>query len=561
MSDIRLEDISIHAWIQQHQIKTEKGEVLNFNEHPFLFDIYSDDSQFLAVMKAAQVGMSTLEVIKNFYDAMRYKMDIIYTLPTDNDVELFVGGKVNRLIEQNPILQEYTKDKDTIEQKRVANSMIYFRGTKSKTAALMIPADRVVNDEKDASDQVTVKGYENRTIHSKYKQKHTLSHPSVPGFGVDVEWQISDQKYWFIKCPHCALEQYMNWPESIDLDKKIFVCKNCGGEIDNKSRRMGRWVAKFTNCKCGHKKHNEKCVECECVDYKNARKYSGYWVSLLMCSWVSAEEIIEKFVDPDNTEDNFFNKTIGIPFVGKGNKLIREHIMQNVVSELLQPEDTERIVIGVDTGLRLDYVMGSEKGLFYQGDAKTYGELDALMMRWKKAIAVVDGGGDLIGSREFQNRWKGRVYLGYLTGDKKVTDDIGWNDDEHTASIDRNKYIQLVVDEFISGRIPLQGTEDDWHEYWLDWNNLHRIKVLDSVTNQFKGFKWVRSGRDHRALATVLFRAGLSRFSSNKGFVVRPKKQLIKESPTIQPDGTMDQTYKDIVKRSTKKKADWRKMR
>src|SRR3990167_6401767 len=105
-------------WLGENKIRNEKGDLIEFDSHPFLIDIYDDNSQNLTVMKAAQVGLSTLQILKNHRDAKRYKMDIIYTLPTDNDVRVFVGGKVNRIIANNPTsLLKDVADKDSIEQK------------------------------------------------------------------------------------------------------------------------------------------------------------------------------------------------------------------------------------------------------------------------------------------------------------------------------------------------------------------------------------------------------------------------------------------------------------
>src|SRR3990167_4157876 len=84
-------DAGILEWITAG-VNNEKGEPIEFDTHPFLMDIYDDNSQNLTVMKAAQVGMSTLQILKNHNDAKRQKMDIIYTLPTDGDVRVFVGG-------------------------------------------------------------------------------------------------------------------------------------------------------------------------------------------------------------------------------------------------------------------------------------------------------------------------------------------------------------------------------------------------------------------------------------------------------------------------------------
>src|SRR3990167_6974919 len=193
-----MRDKGIHSWIKTNELKNEKGDLIEFINHLFLYDIYADRSPYLCIMKAAQVGASTLEVVKNIYDAYKQKMDIIYILPTDQDVSTFVGGKVNRIIAQNPILHEYTKDKDTIEQKQIDNSMLYFRGSWTKKSEIMVTADRLVKDEKDSCKQDVLSDYQARLQHSKYRQEHTFSHPSVPGFGVDVEWQESDQKHWFI---------------------------------------------------------------------------------------------------------------------------------------------------------------------------------------------------------------------------------------------------------------------------------------------------------------------------------------------------------------------------
>src|SRR3990167_5471540 len=177
-------DNGILDWMSEKKIRNEKGDLVEFDMHPFLVDIYDDNSQYLTVMKAAQVGMSTLQIIKNHRDAKRFKMDIIYTLPTDQDVRIFVGGKVNRIIANNQVMLADVADKDSIEVKQIGDSVIYFRGTWSKKAAIMVTADRLVHDEKDSSKLDVISDYQARLQHSKYKQIHTFSHPSLPETGV-----------------------------------------------------------------------------------------------------------------------------------------------------------------------------------------------------------------------------------------------------------------------------------------------------------------------------------------------------------------------------------------
>ena len=98
------EQHSIHAFIGKHDIKTDTGVPLDFKDHQFMWDIYRDLSPYQVIMKAAQVTMSTCATIKAFWIAKYKGMDLIYTLPTESDRNTFVGGKVNRIVAQNPIL-------------------------------------------------------------------------------------------------------------------------------------------------------------------------------------------------------------------------------------------------------------------------------------------------------------------------------------------------------------------------------------------------------------------------------------------------------------------------
>lgn len=500
-------DVSIIDWITRNNIKNEKGQPLDFRDHAFLFDIYRNQAKNLCIMKAAQVGMSTCEIIKNHYDAKRYDMDIIYTLPTDADVSVFVSGKVNRIIANNPCMLQDVKDKDSIEQKAVGESMIYFRGTWTKKAAIMVTADRLSHDEKDSSKLDVITDYQARLQHSNFKQTHTFSHPDIVESGVHRDFIDSDQKHWFVRCPHCDFWQFLSWDTvnpkkmSVDIDRKIFICKKCQGELDDDVRRHGQWVAKYP----------ERTWD----PIKNPDGRDGFWVPLLISTRVSAAEIVDKYKHPDTTPWFFNTRILGLPHADGASKLIREHFLRNLTGIAYAPGTEERSIMGIDTGLKLDFVIGNKRGIFHAADADDYGVLNGYMQRWPKMIAVIDAGGDLIGSRKFYERWPGRVFLCFLQGDRKTKELVTWKsgDEFGTVLADRNRMIQLVVDEFRDKRLPVHGTEGDWFEYYQDWGNLSRIKVLDPDTNVVKGYKWVRSARDHKALATVFWRVGMMRFA------------------------------------------------
>ena len=488
---MKLEDISIIAWIQEHKIKTEAGYPLDLKSHRFLFKPYSDFSPKQVTLKAAQIGYSVLASLKALWAAKKKGIDIIYTMPTREDVQVFVGGKVNRIIAQNPILQEYTQDKDTVEQKAVGDNMIYYRGTMTKRSAISVTADLLIHDEEDFSDQIIIADYESRLQHSKYAWHWHFGHPSTEGTGISKYWVKSDQKHWFIKCIHCNEYQYLSFPESICEEKQIYQCKKCKKEITDTDRQNGEWVKRYKN-----------------------KEFSGYWIPLLIAPWVSAERIFKYHKEKD--EEYFYNRVLGLPFVGSGNKVHEDDILGNLTNEINAQKG--RIVIGVDTGINLDYVIGNEQGLFYFGSTKKYSDIEKLMKQYN-AYAVFDQGGDIIGVRELRDKYPGRVFLCHYRQDRRTMELVQWGEDKEMGNVivDRNRMIQLVIDEFKDRRIPLQGNKADWWDFWLHWNNIYRVREEDNL-GVMKN-KWMRSGHDHFVHSVIYWRVGMSKFAGGRGRV------------------------------------------
>jgi hypothetical protein len=374
---------------------------------------------------------------------------------------------------------------------------------------MMVSSSLNVHDELDASDQNVIQNYETRLQAQANSWRWYFSHPSVIDYGVDKYWQQSDQKHWFIDCPHCKQKQFLSFPENIDKVKQVFICKHCLGELSNEVRENGRWIPKYS-----------KEWQAENI----IKPFSGYWISQLMCSWITAEKILDDFAN--KPADYFYNYVLGLPYSGGDSKLTQKHLFQNLTGINTAAEDKERIVIGIDTGNKIDYVMGNQRlGLFFHGETDNYNTLDTLMRRYPKAIAIIDAGGDYIGAQQFAERWIGRVFKCYTSQTIQGDTFTRWGEGDKYGEVfaDRNRAIQQVVDEFRTKKIPLQGTESDWLEYWMDWSNLSRIKIFDPKTNQLRNTKWVRNGRDHKALATMLWRVGIDKFTDIQAQIVYPK--------------------------------------
>lgn len=496
-----LDQVSIHSWIRNNQIKTERGELLDFHTHRFLFDIYADRSLLICSMKAAQVGFTTYQILKSAHEAKNDGIDIIYVLPTADDVVQFSGGKTNRIIDHNPILQTWTKDKDTIEQKKFGKSTIYYRGCSTERTALMISANKIIIDEFDRCPPEITEQYDSRLQHAINPRKAYFSNPTIFEFGIHKYWLQSDQKKWHVT--HSCGNRFPLEEDCINYNNQIFECPFCKKEITDEERRMGEWIPTAKGI------------------------WSGYWIPLWINPMFNARKITE--YKKTKTAEYFANMVSGLPYMASGNKVSATTII-NCISGKLNDQN-ERVIIGVDLGLPNYYVLANKNGFFFYGkcsDPSTgkdpYQELEALLIRFPNSILISDQGGDLSGIRILQSKYPGRVFLVWYRSDRKTTEIIDWGKGEEYGKVlaDRNRLIQMFIDEMKDRRVNFNGTESDWQEYILHWLNIYRTWEKDDAgeIDKTKGFKWNRTGPDHFVHATMYARIGLDKFQTMMAEIV-----------------------------------------
>lgn len=496
-------------WIAKYQIKNEAGLPIEFDNHKFLYDIYNDMSPFQVVLKPPQIGMTVLQLLKSLWIAHKKGLDIIYTLPTQGDVNDMAGGKINRIIAQNPILKQWVKDHDTVEQKSVGKQIIYYRGTFTNKQAMMVSSDLNIHDEVDASDPDVILQYETRLQAKANGKRWYFSHPSVAGFGVDVYWQQSDKKEWHITCPHCNKEQILQFPDNIDYTTKQYICSYCKKQISDDVRKNGVWKPTAQGI------------------------FSGYHISQLMCPWITVDKILKD--KEEKNEQYFWNYVLGLPYVGSDNKIQPEVVLRNVTA--LSNSQQGRVIIGVDTGLPIHYVLMNKEGIFHYGKCSDpltgkdpYKELESFLIRFPNSVLVSDQGGDLIGIRQLQSKYPGRVFLCYYRKDRKSKEMIQWgeHDEFGTVTVDRNRMIQLIVEQMRDvGRIRLNGTKDEWNEYATHFGNIYReLKVSgntpgkDVSTNYGVELIWKRTGPDHFVHSTLYAMVGYDKFKEESATII-----------------------------------------
>lgn len=389
--------------------------------------------------------------------------------------------------------------------------------------AMMVPSGLNIHDEVDASDSNVITQYETRLQAQKDGGwRWYFSHPSLMGHGVDVYWQQSDQKEWYIKCNHCNYEQSLKWPDSVSVERSCFVCRDCGEELSESARvGHGRWLNRDGTPWNG--------------TVSGEYKFSGWHVSQLMLANKSAAQIIEAYNDPLKDQQYFTNYVLGLPYAGSDDRVEPAVVLRNCVDSVNLQE--KRIVIGCDTGHGLHYVVGNSDGVFYYGDdhnttaSRTpYDTIRGFLNRWPKSVAVFDQGGDLIGVRQLQHEYPGRVFLCYYQQDRKSVEIVDWGEgDEYwKVRVDRNRMMTLMVEQLRDiGRYKFNGKTEDWQDFAEHFKYIYREKIemkdtkgKDNSTLYANKYVWKRNGPDHWCHALLYFSVGMQRFGGGKAAII-----------------------------------------
>lgn len=533
--------LSFLEWVLQNKIKTERGLPVEFREHLFLYDIYDDWNPKQAAVKSSQIGFSLMAVLKSLYAAKMREYNVIYTLPTFDFIRQFVPEKVNKVIEVNEDSMSgwIQGKKDTLDQKQVGDRTIYFTSAfehKAKVGesakGIALTSDLNLHDEVNRSSLSIIEQYRSRLDFSKYKGQWMFSNPTFPNVGVSEWWNRSDQKHWFITCSRCKHKQYMSWPDSVDKEKEVYVCKKCGRELSYNDRRVGEWVKKWSN----------------------KDEISGYWINQMMAPWKPAHELIslEKEKDPAY----FHNFVLGLPYAGSDVVVDSDLILNNITQKESSKAD---VAMGVDVGIKKHVVVGTEYGIFQVFKTESWEDVERVFLKYD-ATMVIDALPDITIPRELVEKYKGRVFINYYkrgTKDRSAVD-FKKKDKYGVVYTDRTRIIEQAVDELAKGKRKFHLSHKELEEYIEHWSNMYRYTEEDRMGNPV--VRWESSTNDdHYVHAHAYYLIALEKAKSREGSVFRDKKGKGihgEESFVVDDEGKMPgMDIKDFV---GKPKKDWR---
>lgn len=504
------------AFVIHNKLVNENGQPITFNRHKFLIDFYMDNSPRIVCKKCGQIGFSTAAIIRSFHLANCIGANVIYTLPSKPIIKDFVTPKVNPLIESNPALASMVGDVDSMGLKKVGERFVYFRSSWDEASGISISAHILINDELDRSNQKSIRTYKTRLDAASLDRPDLgwwwkFSNPSIPGYGVDEDWQISDQKHWMIKCSSCNGWQYLMFPDSINFETQQYQCVKCKRPLSDQDRINGRWVQKYFG-----------------------RNVSGYWINQMMAVWIPASKIIE---DSLGDQSVFHNFTLGEPYINADFAVTREAIVK-----CLYPTTNPKtnVAIGVDNGIVKHVVIGNKYGIFKVYKTEDWGQIEQDLVRYN-AYMVCDANPYPTPVMQLVRKYRSRVFAQYYDEDKKQEGIVRWGEGDNYGVVksDRTKIIDAVVSDISNQEIlyNLSQTELENEEYINHWQNMYR--AIESNEKGMQKAVWITpDGKpDHYAHATVYWREAMLKTLSAGDVVVTPStKQEAKQEAVIISD-------------------------
>ena len=495
-------------WVKRRKLVNEVGNRIEFSNHAFLADIFSDMSPRQVWLKGSQIGLTTTQVFKTIWLSEKRGFQIIYTMPTVEHVQKIVGSKVDKILSLNRGLRDSMgagRDrKDTTYEKHFGLGVIHYLGTFKEVHGISITSDLNLHDELDRSDLGVVEIYESRLQHSRYKGQWMFSNPSYPEIGVDFFWRMSDQKHWFVKCPSCNCYQYIDWfgidYDNVDKEQKEYVCHKCRRVIEDDTRRQGFWVPK-----------------------QKGQAFSGYWIPQTIAPWMSCADVL--YLEETKTSDYFHNFCLGLPYRGT-DRVVSEDMIWRA---LLPAADVfhDNVCMGVDQGGTEDCpvyhaVIGNEFGIWEMRVFHTDEELDNYIAM-SGAFIVMDGNPKPSRVKVLREKYKHKAWAAFYKNDPKQMDLVRWKDKEGHILIARDKAIDNLIDQFIEGKIKIAMPKGDpvLRDYIKHWGTMGLYTMTDALGNERNVWK-SSTGQDHYVHATLYYMVARER---QKLYRKRPEKE------------------------------------
>jgi len=480
-----------HAWPRLHLAKyvhlNAKGKRLRFDNRAWLVDIYKDDSDRMVIPKSTKTGVSEMMMVDIPHQAKK-GFSGMYILPDQPIRDRFVSSRLDPIFGKVPeyrnaigrgISKTDDKGVNKASLKTIFGRTWAFVGGKNPDTFYEFDADMLIFDERDKIPALSIKLAEDRIGAATQERYKRVGNPTIKGYGIDKDFQGTDQKYWHVKCHRCNEWQVLTWldqfvetigsssyrlrdPEYQDADQSTIarvggldaraMCKKCCRPFDRLG--FGEWVAK------------------EPDKFAFA---SGYHVTRFF--GVPGNDnggpprpiILEEYRGFMEAQTNptltqlWWNNRAGVPYEADGSKITESVLMRAILDGYKMPhgagKDEGAVCFGMDVGkvlnIKIDRIVNGKRRAIFIGTCPL--DLDAvcnLLEPYNAMRGVVDAAPETLFVKNLQARMPMlyRCYYG-LTDDRGLTMNVDHK--ERKITVGRTESLDYSLKEWMDDECEL----------------------------------------------------------------------------------------------------------
>lgn len=367
----RTRDLSRMAeWLCEHTTHPKNNKKpWSFADHEMQIDIANETRHHVLIRKCSQVGLSELSVrISLAMLAIFPGSTAIYTLPTAKFAGKFAKSRINPVVEASKTLKELVPSgADSSELKQFGTSFLYIVGTSGSSSPISIPADMLIRDEVDFSNQSLLSMFFSRLGHAQDGGWiRDFSTPTVDKYGISAKFDQSTQGRYVVKCQSCSekvmptfledvvipgydgkiidLEVDMLEDHRYQIDEAYLKCPACGDQIttealhDHASRE---WVHAYPDASIG-----------------------GYQVMPFDVPLINSVPKTLKAIDQYERKADWVNFEMGVTYEDAENSFLEGTIRANTILQWVQPgaHAASGCVAGLDIGKTSWILIGKPMG-------------------------------------------------------------------------------------------------------------------------------------------------------------------------------------------------------
>lgn len=295
-----------------------KGNAMTFfskkspiKHRPWQMDILSDPHPDKVVRKSRQLGLSEIAVTECIWFLDNHpNTSAMYTFPRKEQMEDFSNTRIAPIFGESEYLDSrLDKKMNNVRLKRLTNnSQLFLRSAWGSALGEGQAVDFLGLDEYDRMKDGVELAFRESMKSSAYNLMRRWSTPTIPGRGVDLLFDRSDQRWYHHKCRKCN-----HW-QVLSLEDNVLCLNEKGVDIVHETIKDGTYMFACSKCK----KELSRWDTGEYVaKYPSRDAIRGYHISQLDAVWVSADDIMRNQFDYKHKQ-LFHNYVIGMPYAPEG---------------------------------------------------------------------------------------------------------------------------------------------------------------------------------------------------------------------------------------------------